>query len=96
MSRDFLTLDITYHINDRKIELSGDVKEECRSDLITEFLRGQIGKGADNRPANERETYNIELRWYPHMDEFRVRDDTGNKGLRDGILYEVLGILNKK
>ena len=96
MSLDFLTLDITYHLNDRRVEINGDVREECQSDLITEFLRGEVGAGVDNSPANERERYNISIRWYPHMDRFVVNDNTGNKGLRNGILCDVLRTLSGK
>lgn len=96
MSADFLTLDMTYHIDNGRVEISGDVREECRSNLIVEFLRGQIGAGADSRPAIEREQYHIRLKWHPHLDRFEVSDDTGNKGLRDGILYGVLRTLDGK
>ena len=44
----------------------------------------------DDRPPNEYDVYPICFRWYPDNDDIVVSSDTGNKGLRDGILYRVL------
>ena len=91
---DKLTFNIKYDISKNKFETSGSVKEEGRKELVDTFLRFQIGAGEDKRKANERDVYNIRLEWYPQNDNIRVTDNTGNKGLRDGILIHYINYLN--
>lgn len=93
MEKDYLSLSIAYYIKDGKFDISGDVKKEKQADLIIEFLRGQIGKGIDISKANERDVYHIELRWYPENDRIECMYDTGNKGLREGILKDIVSRL---
>lgn len=90
MGLDHLTLDFTYAVSTGKFVVAGNVKEEARSDLVAEFLRTQMGAGADKSKSNEQDTYHITLRWYPNRDRFVTYSDTGNKSLRDGILAHFL------
>ena len=85
-----LTLDIEYDIRTGKHTLSGDVKPEKAGDIIEAWIRGQIGAGKDESPPEERDVYHITIEWYPEKDDFVCRSDTGNKGLREGILMSVL------
>lgn len=92
-----LILDITYPINtpdDFKID--GNVKEECQTDLLSDFIRGQLGAGADNSPPIERSEYHIRICVDLDGDKFSVTSDTGNKGLRDGIVMDVIRRLAKR
>lgn len=90
MSLDYLTLDIIYNVNNDKFEIKGDVNKRGQEELISNVLREQIGNGRDDKKAIERETYHIQLKWYPENDTIEVSSDTGNKGLRDGILMHYL------
>ena len=58
--------------------------------MLCEFLRSQIGMGTDNRRAEEHDIYKIQITWNPDHDQFESRSNTGNLGLRDGILYDVI------
>ena len=90
MSLKPLTLNIRYHLDSDKFEVEGDVSREGCGELVETFLRGQIGAGKDESEPNEQDIYNIGLRWYPENDKIEVSSDTGNKGLRDGILMHYL------
>lgn len=96
MVKNYLTLKLEYKANTGKFTVSGDVKKSKQKDLVEIFLREQIGAGVDNSEAHRRNTYHIELKWYPENDRIEVVDDTGRKGLRDGILYQFLGKQEKK
>ena len=96
MSIDYLVLDIKYDIKKDSFEVSGDVNKEGQEEIVDTFLRGQMGKGEDKSKANERYVYHIQMKWYPQNDDIEVQYDTGNKGLRDGILMHYLSSLNKK
>ena len=95
MSPDFHTLNLRYSPNGDQFEVKGDLNREGQSELVETFLRTQIGRGKDNRNANRQENYNIQLKWYPADDKIEVNDDTGNKGLRDGILMRFLSTLEE-
>lgn len=85
-----LTLNIEYNIITAKANITGDVKKENQSDIIATFLSLQAGKGKDESKTNEKDVYKISIIWYPKGDKFEATYDTGNKGLRDSILYFVL------
>ncbi len=86
MSLDYLTLDLRYDINSDQFKVGGNVNRNGITELVETFLRGQMGAGKDDSKPNEKDVYHIQLRWYPENDRIEVSCDTGNKGLRDGIL----------
>lgn len=90
MSLDCLVLDIKYHRGSDKFEVEGDINQEEQKDIVETFLSTQIGRGIDESKPNEKDTYRIRLEWYPEDDTIKVSSDTGNKGLRDGILMHYL------
>ena len=94
--KQYLSLNIEYNLNKNEFDITGDIKEEQRSNIIETVLRGQIGKDEDKNKPNEKDLYHINIKWYPQNDNFEINDDTGNKGLRDGILMQVLENLGNK
>ena len=84
-----LFIEIAYDIKKDKSKINTNVKREQVPDLLSEFLRTQMGQGADSRKAKERNVYYIKVEIDLSYDSFRVTDDTGNKSLRDGILLRV-------
>lgn len=95
MDLDHLTLDIQYNIKNDKFEVKSDINKEGRKELIETFLRGQIGAGKDYSKPNKEDVYRIQLKWYPENDKIEVSTNTGNKGLRDGILMHFLKEIDK-
>ncbi len=83
-------IDIYWHKKGDRFEFESNLSLCGQQIVLEEFLRRQIGAGADNRQANEREVYHLQLTWSPHMDRINSSDDTGNLRLRDGILYDYL------
>ena len=90
-----LTLEIQYDNKKNAITFGGDIKAEAREEIIAEYLRTQIGRGEDDSPRNERDTYTIKIHWQPDYDTFVCEHDTGNKSLRDGILVYALQKIGK-
>lgn len=90
MGLDYLTMNITYNMDNGEFNIDGDVKKDKQYDLIADFLRLQMGQGKDTSKPNEQDVYHISISWHPYKDRFESRSDTGNKGLRDGILMDVL------
>jgi len=95
MSLDHLTLDIKYYVESDKFEVGGNVNRRGQEELVEAFLRGQMGAGEDKSKPIIRDTYKIQLKWYPENDDIEVRSNMGNKGLRDGILLKYLRDLSK-
>lgn len=95
MGLDYLTLDIEYDLKRNCFRSAGNLNEEGQKDVIELFLASERGKGVDNSERKERDSYNIRIKWYPHEDGIIVSSNTGNKGLRDGILLSYLESLTK-
>jgi len=74
---------------DGRYQISGNVKQTYVPELINNFLMDQRGKGEDNRIPEKREKYTILIEVDLSGDVFNVKDDTGNYGLRDGILMDI-------
>jgi hypothetical protein len=89
MGLDYLTLRIEYDINDGTFKIASNIKKERYADLINSFVCTQIGKGEDKKEADKRDIYDISIKWYPGSDTFVCYSNTGNKGLREGILMDV-------
>lgn len=90
-----LTIKITFPINEpEKFKIESDIKQEHWGEIISEFIRSQMGTGKDNTPAEERDVYNITIQIDLSDDTFYCKHDCGNKGLREGILMDILGRLS--
>ena len=70
------------------------LKAKRNKEIVEAFLINQIGAGEDRNKANELDVYQITLDWYPHLDRIESTSNTGNRGLREGILMRFLGTLN--
>ena len=79
-------INIIYNLKTNKCSFNTDIKRERISDVLSDFLRLQIGAGVDNSPSSELEEYHINLTLDLSDDTFYVDHDCGNLGLRDGIL----------
>ena len=76
--------------NPAGFKIETDVKDERVAELISDFLREQIGAGADSTPPDERDLYTIHLQLDLDGDVWYCKHDCGNLGLRDGILMDVM------
>ena len=94
MDLGYLTLEIEYNTKTSEFKLGGNIKSEQHAEIISNFLRTQIGAGRDDRQPVQKEVYNITL-CVGLDDSFDVIYNTGNKGLRDGILLDVLRRLDR-
>jgi len=85
-----ISISITYPINKPdELTVVSNAKEEQVPELLWDFIRAQMDKEPDNRKPEEREVYNIEITLNLDGDIFRSTSDTGNEGLRDGIIMDV-------
>lgn len=78
-----------YSVKEGLLKHSGDLIDDHVPELISTFLQTQIGRGADDSEPEDREVYTIKIDIDLSDDTFTVIDDTGNKGLRDGILLTI-------
>lgn len=84
-----LFMDIAYDVNKRTFEISGNLNEVGQKTILETFLQHQVGAGKDNSKPNKRNVYNIHFKVDLSYDVIKVSDNTGNKGLRDGILMDI-------
>lgn len=72
-----------------------NAKTEALKEILTGFLRTQIGLGKDKSSPNKEYYYTITISLQLEGDVFTVKSDTGNKGLTTGIVMDVLKNLGK-
>jgi hypothetical protein len=80
--------------NQEKIQVFTNAKDEALIDMLTEYLRSQMGTGEDKNPAAEKNQFSVEVSLDLSEDIFQTRTDTGNKGLTCGIIARVIGLLD--
>lgn len=87
-----LYIDITYPINTPdKYEIKTNIKSEKVKDTLCEYIQGIFGRGGkDSRIAKELDVYHITIEVDLSDDSFIVKSDTGNTGLTDGIIMDVI------
>lgn len=88
-----LFLKIDYGIEIDKFHYCTNIKEDYVSEITADFLRSQIGEGADNSKAEDQDIYEIDIFVDLSYDTFHCRHNCGNKGLREGILMRFLSKL---
>jgi hypothetical protein len=87
-------LKLKYNIKKDKFSYSSNMRDERIADIVVEFLRIQMGKGADRSEPEKRDKYKIEIWLDLNTDTFvNCKDNCGNLGLRDGILMRFIKTL---
>ena len=63
---------------------------------MSDYIRSQIGGGADSSEINRVDVYEIEIGLILAGDKFIVNHNCGNEGLKDGILLDLIGRISKR
>lgn len=80
-----LFIDIEFPIDKpEELKVRSDVREDRRAGLILEFLRSQMGAGADDSPPAERDIYHIRMDIDLSEDRFSVRSQEPARRHPDG------------
>jgi hypothetical protein len=87
---------IFYNLKDlTKTVIKTNAKPERVGDVLEAFLHGQVGLGADERKANEKDEYEITIGVDLDDDTFYTKSDTGNDSLTCGLVIDVYRRLDK-
>jgi hypothetical protein len=85
-----LNIELKYDVTKNTLNIWSNIKRDRVEDILTTFIRTQIGKGEDKREANKLEEYRILIELDLSYDIFNITDNCGNKGLRDGIIIHYM------
>lgn len=86
-----LYIDIKYQLDpEEKYELETNIKEDQIVEVLSEYVRSQIGAGEDSREPNRHKEFNIRIELDLADDTFSTESNTGNKGLTTGLVMAVL------
>ncbi|MBS3081583.1 hypothetical protein J4416_01430 [Candidatus Pacearchaeota archaeon] len=96
MGLEFLTVGVNWRVKDDHYEAFGNANREGQEEIVSNFLRSQMGAGKDERTPQEHDVYSIRLEWHPEDDRIESYSNTGNFSLRDGILIGFLRYLGKQ
>jgi len=83
-----VAVQIVYDIEKDSFEVTGNAKDP--KDLVSEFIRSQMGQGRDESPSKNLDVYTIIIGLDLSCDSFSCAHDCGNKGLREGILQRFI------
>ncbi len=86
MASNSLMMLLTYDVRNDEFQITGNINPNGQREILETFLRNQLGSGEDHAEPQHRDRYHITLTWHPNTDRIDSTYDTGNKGLRDGIL----------
>ena len=90
MSRD-LFIEFNYSPPERSAAvLRTNIKESYINDFLAEVVHAQVGKGVDNRKANEFDVYNILIKCDLSYDHIKISSNTGNASLTTGIINNTI------
>ena len=97
LDKHIIYIKLTFPIKDPKnFKIETNAKPELVGSLIGDFLHTQHSQDADDRDDTEREIYHIDLSVDLADDTWRIEYDTGNKGLRNGILMHVFQVIERR
>jgi len=89
-------VNIEYKLEDTSFNITGDYLDEREKyEILENFIRGQVATTEDDREPEKRDFYTIRIVQITEDNSFEVTYDTGSKSLRDSILRDVLGRLEK-
>ena len=89
-----VTLQIDYDFHDpEKSIIRTNAKREAVEEILGEWLRAQMGRGADESRPKKKDKYCIVIGLAVSDDTFTTTSDTGNKSLTCGIVRDVCGRL---
>ena len=77
---------IKFNLKKETFDVWTNIKDKFIADTVLEFLRSVMGTGKDKSKAKKLNIYLIEIGLALEGDIFTVKSNTGNKGLREGIL----------
>ena len=87
-----LYIDMQYSVPEKQLTIEDtNVKLELIGGLLSDWVRGCMGKGEDRSKANKKDLYNIRMTVDLTCDTFKIFSDTGNKGVTTGIIATSLG-----
>ena len=85
---------IKYDAKKEKITIEEtNIKKERVEDFLLDWLQFQVGKGKDERKAEERELYEVIIGCDLSCDDFHVQSNTGNDSLTCGIVMGAVSTL---
>ena len=89
-----LYLILKYRLNPEEARITDtNIRAEKLKEILSEYLRTQLGQGEDTSKAEEREDYTIKIGLNLSSDTFTTESNTGNRGLATGIVMRSLEIL---
>ena len=87
---------IDYDTIGKEYWYSGNIKGEYITEIVSDFLHLQIGKGGDDSERENHDLYQINLKLDLSSDTYTTSSNCGNKGLREGILMYFLQKLREE
>lgn len=92
-----ITIEMTFNMKDETAIIRTNAKHEKVQELLEDYLHSIVGAGKDTTPPETRDVYKIVIGVeLAEGDVWGSNHDCGNKGLRDGIIMQILALVADK
>jgi len=88
-----IVIEMAFDMEQETVQIRTNAKRGALVELLTDYVHSQVGTGKDLSPPEERDVYNITIGVELDDDSWGSSHNCGNKGLREGIVMQVINLL---
>lgn len=88
-----IVIEMIFDMKAEAVQIRTNAKRSVISELLSDYVHSQVGTGKDESPPDVRDVYSITIGVELDDDSWGSKHDCGNKGLREGIIMQVINLL---
>jgi hypothetical protein len=90
-----IVIEMAFDMKQETVQIRTNAKRGVISELLADYVHAQVGAGKDESPPEVHDIYNITIGVELDDDSWGSTHNCGNKGLREGIIMQVINLLDK-
>ena len=88
-----IVIEMSFDMKRETVQIKTNAKHEVVEQLLYDYLHTQIGSGRDDSTPEDHDIYKITIGVELADDSWGSTHNCGNKGLREGIIMQVINLL---
>lgn len=88
-----IVIEMTFDMKQESVQIRTNAKHGALVELLTDYVHSQVGAGKDSAEPEVHDVYNITIGVELDDDSWGSSHNCGNKGLREGIVMQVINLL---
>ena len=90
-----IVIEMAFDMKAETVQIKTNAKHSVLPELLADYIHAQVGAGKDSSPPEVHDVYNITIGVELDDDSWGSKHNCGNKGLREGIIMQVINLLDK-